>query len=65
MPSIKISINKFISDHQPGFVECSFTDAWGKLHIVEEKVPIVTDKDLNANSHYPQEGFIDCEVLKK
>lgn len=65
MPSIKISIDKFISDHQPGFVECSFTDAWGKQHIVHEKVPVVTDQDLDANSHYPQEGVIACEVLKK
>lgn len=65
MPSIKVSIDKFISAHQPGFVECSFTDAWGKQHIVEEKVPVVIAKDLDANSHYPQEGGIDCEILKK
>ncbi|MCS3798755.1 hypothetical protein [Niastella sp. OAS944] len=65
MPSIKISIDKSISDHQPGFVECSFTDAWGKQHIVQEKIPVVADKYLDANSHYPQEGGIDCEVLKK
>jgi len=65
MPSIKVRIDKYISDDQPGFVECSFTDAWGKQHIVQEKVPVVTAKYLDANSSYPQEGFIDCEVIKK
>lgn len=65
MPLVKVRIDKFIRDDQPGFVECSFTDAWGKQHIVQDKVPIVTDKDLDANSNYPQEGIIACKVIKK
>jgi hypothetical protein len=65
MPSIKVRIDKFISNDQPGFVECSFTDAWGKQHIVHEKVPVVTIKNLNANSIYPQEGIIACQVIKE
>jgi hypothetical protein len=65
MQIVKVSIDKFISDDQPGFVECSFTDAWGKRHVVQDKVPIVTDKYLDANSIYPQEGVIACEVVKK
>ena len=65
MPSIKVRIDKFISNDQPGFVECSFTDAWGKQHIVQEKVPVVTVKALDANSMYPQEGVIACQVIKE
>jgi hypothetical protein len=65
MLAIRINITKFISNHQPGFVESSFIDAWRKEHIVQDKVPIVTDKDLDASSEYPQDGFIACQILKE
>lgn len=64
MKALKISITSFIDDHQPGFVECKFFDACGKEHIVQDKVPIVTEKDLDANSEYPRDGVIACEILK-
>ena len=65
MPAVKVTIDKFISDDQPGFVECSFTDAWGKQHIVHDKVPIFTDQYLDARSKYPQNGVIACEIVKE
>ena len=65
MVAIKIKITKFISEHQPGFVECKFNVAWDKMHIVQEKVPIVTRKFLDANSEYPQDGVIACEIVKE
>jgi hypothetical protein len=63
--ALKIKITNFISGDQPGFVECKFSDAWGKKHIVQDKVPIVTEKHLDADSYYPQDGFIACELLKE
>ena len=65
MKAIKILITSFIDDHQPGFVECKFYDALNKEHIVQDKVPIVTDKYLDANSEYPQDGIIACEIVKQ
>lgn len=65
MKAIKILITSFIDDHQPGFVECKFQDAFGIEYIVQDKVPIVTDKDLDANSEYPQDGVIACEIVKE
>ena len=65
MKAIKILITSFIDDHQPGFVECKFYDAFGNQHIVQDKVPIVTDKYLDANSDYPQDGIIACEIIKQ
>lgn len=65
MNAIKIVITRFISDHYPGFVECKFNDAWNKEHIIHEKVPVITLKDLDATSEYPQEGVIACEILKQ
>jgi hypothetical protein len=65
LKAIKIKITSFISDDQPGFVECKFNDAWNKEHTVQDKVPIVTEKDLDANSEYPQDGVIACEIIKQ
>lgn len=65
MKAIKISITSFIDNDQPGWVECKFHDAHGTEHIVHDKVPIVTTKYLNANSEYPQNGVIACEVVRE
>lgn len=65
MIGIKVKITQFTSNDQPGFVECKFTDAWGKEFIIEEKVPIVTTDDLNQSSVYPQDGVVACEKIKE
>jgi hypothetical protein len=65
LKAIRIKITSFISDDQPGFVECKFNDAWNKEHTVQDKVPIVTEKYLDANSDYPQDGVIACEIIKQ
>ncbi len=65
MPAIVISITRYTSDDQPGFVEGEFYDAWGKKHTFEEKVPYVSAAYLSADSEYPVPGEIDCEVLRE
>lgn len=65
MKAIKITITSFISNDQPGFVECMFYDALGKQHIVEDKAPVVSDKYLDAYSEYPQEGIVACEIVSE
>lgn len=65
MKAIKILVTSFIDDHQPGFVECKFYDALHNEHIVHDKVPIVSAKDLDATSKYPQDGIIVCEIIKQ
>ncbi len=65
MKGIRIRITRFLSNDQPGFVECTFKDAWGKEFKIEEKVPVVTSDFLDADSKYPCEGVIACEVIKK
>ena len=65
MKAIKINIKRLIETGYPGYAECSFYDASYNEHIVHEKIPIVTDKDLDENSKYPQEGIIACEVINE
>ncbi len=62
MPSVSIQITRFVDDYQPGFVECSLTDAFGNFHLFIEKAPIVSAHDLWSTSTYPCAGTIECEV---
>ena len=65
MKAIKIKITSFISDDQPGFVECKLVDAWNKEHTIQDKVPVVTKNYLDEKSEYRQDGVIACEVIKR
>src|SRR5688572_22766009 len=62
MPRIAVAIVRFMDEHQPGFVECEFNDAHGQLHVVVEKVLVVSTEDLRSNSPYPCAGGIECTV---
>ena len=64
MPEIKVEISRYIDNSFPGWVECYFIDAWGIKHEFREKIPVVTSKDLDKDSIYPQEGVIACEIVK-
>ena len=65
MTGLTIEIMRFVDSHQPGFVECSITDAWGSKHLFVEKVPMVTGDALSESSSYPQRGMVACEVLRR
>ncbi len=64
MLGIKVTIERFTEDAQPGWVECRLIDAAGTPHLFEEKVPVVTSDHLDANSGYPQAGIIGCTVVR-
>jgi len=63
--AVSIQIERFIDDHQPGFVECRLVDAFGRSHLFVEKIPIVTAANLWSDSSYPQAGEIACEILSE
>jgi hypothetical protein len=65
MHRLKVAITRFVDHHQPGFVECSFVDAKGKVHTVIEKIPVVTDEDLTSHSIDPRDGVIAGTVLSR
>ncbi|MCP4138364.1 MAG: hypothetical protein GY754_45805 [bacterium] len=58
MKYIKATITKFISTDQPGFVECSFTDAHNREWKFIEKIPVVTDEAVREDSPFPMKGYI-------
>lgn len=65
MPCIRVSITRFVDEHQPGIVETQFADANGTVHTLVDKVPIFSLEDLWSNPVYPQPGFARCEVLAR
>jgi hypothetical protein len=65
MHFISVNIIRFVDDYFPGFVECEFYDADGHRHILIDKVPIFTDKMLDADSNYPIPGETACRVIKQ
>ena len=65
MHGITVRIIEFVDEHQPGWVKCIFTDAYGKEWSVIEKIPVVTSTSLNSMSFYPTEGFIACHILSE
>jgi hypothetical protein len=65
VPAIQIEIVRFVDDGVPGWVEFHLTDANGRLWTFIEKVPVISQVELDAQSVYPQPGFIACEILAK
>ncbi|MGO1076179.1 hypothetical protein [Inquilinus sp. CA228] len=65
MTAIRVQIIRWVDDHQPGFVECRFTDRSGRDWMIIEKLPIVSDAQLDQNSSYPQQGSIPCTVVSR
>lgn len=65
MTAVGVQIIRWVDDHQPGFIECRFTDRSGRERMVIEKLPIVSDAQLNQASSYPQLGSIPCTVASR
>ncbi len=63
MKQVKVQVSKYVDDSQPGWVECTLIDVNDREWVFVEKVPVVTTKNLNKDSTYPDQGFIACEVV--
>jgi hypothetical protein len=61
--AVRVEITRFVDDHQPGWVECRLIDAREAVWLFIEKVPVVTVAWLDADSVYPQQGEIACEII--
>ena len=62
---VAVQITSFVDPHNPGIVEGKLTDAEGIVHTFVDKVPIFTREMLDAYSHYPQDGDLECRVLAR
>ena len=62
---IKIMITRFVDFHQPDIIEFSFTDYKNQIHKFIDKIPIITNQELDENSEYPIEECILIDILNK
>jgi hypothetical protein len=65
MIGVRVSITRYVSDDNPGFVECEFVDAHGARWRFVEKSPVVSAQYLDARTVYPQPGVIACEIADR
>jgi hypothetical protein len=65
MHGICVEITRYVSDDQPGFVECRLIDANGRSWLFVDKVPVVCLEDVDATSSYPRPGIIACEIVSR
>jgi hypothetical protein len=66
MLGVRVKIVRYISDDsQPGIVECELEDIHAKRWSFVEKSAIVCPAHLDAQSSYPQDGIIACEIVQR
>ena len=66
MLAIAAEINRIVDDEAfPTWVECRFCDAWGKEHIVCEKLPVVSALNRLSSSDLPCHAELPCELLRE
>lgn len=61
---IDVLIVRWVSDDQPGIVECRHTDRFGRVWLFIEKSSVVSSRPLNRQSTYPQPGHVAVQVIK-
>ena len=64
MVGVSVEIVRYVNDSQPGWVEARLRDASSLEWFFVEKVPILTEAPLSAETHYPVPGMIACEVTR-
>jgi hypothetical protein len=62
---LRAQITRWIDDDQPGLIECRFMDRFGRERSIIEKLPIVTEAALRADSQFPQPAFIGCPIISR
>lgn len=63
MGFLRVKVTAYISNDVPGFVRCEFTDIDGGLHIIEEKVPVLSDQEWDENTAYPFWTLVPGQIL--
>jgi hypothetical protein len=63
--AIDVVIVRWVSDDQPGIVECQLTDRFGKAWRFIEKLPVVSTRPLDSQCRYPQPGVVACHITKR
>jgi hypothetical protein len=63
--SLEVQIVRYVDDSFPGWVECRFSGAAGRIHTLVDQYPTLTEEMLDESSQYPLPGTLHCEVLSR
>lgn len=58
-----INVTDYISNDFPGFVRAEFRDIKGDIHIIERKVPVLSDQEWDENTAYPFWTLVPGQIL--
>jgi hypothetical protein len=64
MHAVSVQITGYVDDHFPGFVACILRDIHGRQWRIVEKAPVLS-ANLTAQSAYPQDGQIACQLVSR
>ena len=62
---MKVNIIEYSGGHFPGYVTCSFVDAFGTTWHIDEKVPIVSSENVNQRTKFPITGYVAGEIISQ
>jgi hypothetical protein len=63
-----VDIFEYSFEYFPGWAVCKFTDAFGKIHYFNEKIPVISTLEtfnVYKNTILPQKGYIAGEIINK
>jgi len=63
--NIPIKIEQLTDSSFPGWIEFSFKDIDGKKIIFVEKIPIISNCNIDKNSNLPLEGTLECIQVRE
>lgn len=65
MLGLRVTIVRWVDDHQPGWVDCHLVDSRDCLWVFIEKAPVVTVESLGPETCFPRPGIIACELVER
>ena len=65
MDALLVTIERFVDDHFPGWVECSLVDSDDRRLQFIEKAPVVSAANLLPDGAFPHTGYIACLVQEE
>ena len=65
MKFLVVDIIEYTEDGYPGWVTCSFADAFGKTKFIEEKEPVVSSGEITKDTVLPVKGYIAGEIISR
>jgi hypothetical protein len=62
---LNVQIVRLLGTGQPGWAACEFTDAEGRRHTLEDKIPSFSGEPAGAKMAFPRPGIVRCEELQR